>query len=503
MRAIFVVGLLLLLFGCLETKDLKTVGEAIQNFSASLDERTFVYDIGNRPTGPVKRTIAELDVPSPDAYTIYGRTNLTVRECVIMEEGYNKARCLWNAAIYLNDSSICERAGEDYIRGCYYRYAIGAENASACDLSGSGPVVKQCRRMVAVYTGNASLCGYDNTEIQGKETAERCKTFAASGKLVGKKECKDEIVPMVLVESPYFADSIGWLAKNHPGEKVLSWWDYGTPMDCMGLKSVVSNKNLDDPNILETAHIFIAGNESELASFMKANGVRYLMIDSELISGGNSLGGKYGALNYLSCVQNGETDIEANIGDSECESDHLWESVVISNLQCDISKNKTGYLAYKIYQKITDIERYTHYYPYTCINPTKEEYKEFCNSSVTVEPVYCIGETKLADGSTVFVPYHLNETNPDNSLKLNRAFLELPVQINSTYHFGDAVSVTFFYTSDKIWLENDSISDGYQDRTTAFYDSVIYKAFFLNSLEGFEKGYEDPSGSVKIFELKE
>ena len=47
------------------------------------------------------------------------------------------------------------------------------------------------------------------------------------------------------------------------------------------------------------------------------------------------------------------------------------------------------------------------------------------------------------------------------------------------------------FTHDKVWVVNNTLTSGWEDRTTKFYDSNFYKAFFLKQLDGFEKVYEN------------
>ena len=68
----------------------------------------------------------------------------------------------------------------------------------------------------------------------------------------------------------------------------------------------------------------------------------------------------------------------------------------------------------------------------------------------------------------------------------------MPIQGNNQF--------VVVYTKDKVWLENGNITDGWNDRKGRFYDSVLYKAFILQELEGFDKVYDN--GDVKIYRLK-
>jgi hypothetical protein len=61
-------------------------------------------------------------------------------------------------------------------------------------------------------------------------------------------------------------------------------------------------------------------------------------------------------------------------------------------------------------------------------------------------------------------------------------------------------SYNALYTKDKIWLYNNTITDGYEDRKGRFYESPLYRAFILNDLPGWDKVFDN--GYVKIYKRK-
>lgn len=491
----------LLLFGCFEVTE-EQVKELTQ---PDPDERTFLLDLGQPASWPVNQTIVNSDYSQGSAYLHYGRDNLTINECLALSDQSPKTLCLTDAAIYLNDISICEKLSGDNEIFCYYYFATQTVNATACDkvqLSYPGGVsMEKCKRHVALFTGDASLCSYNEAEQDGELKMELCQYFA-NQKTATSSDCHDELVPAVLTESTYFGKSIKWLNEYHEGEKVLAWWDYGLALKCAGMDAVTSKEYMDDPNIPYTAHLFTDAEESELVSFMGENNVNYLLMDTELISSpGRYLGGKYGALNFLSCAWSNETDEDTLITTSQCEKDHLWESVFVTSRSCDISANETGFLAYNLFYEDNSGNRsIATYYPSFCLNPDASG-AAACDAFYRAEPVYCIGNTVLSDGGNAYAPYKLNETE-NGRLKLQKGAMLLPLELVDSHHFGDATQVTMFYTYDELWMENGNATSGYEDRTTDFYDSVLYKALFLESVNGLEEVYTESTGAVKIFALE-
>jgi asparagine N-glycosylation enzyme membrane subunit Stt3 len=302
--------------------------------------------------------------------------------------------------------------------------------------------------------------------------------------------------------SEYWIDSMEWIKNNtEPGARVTSWWDYGHWINYFGDRNaVIRNEHLSQSMIGAVADGYISATPDELRTWMLAHDSKYALFDIELVSGGGSLGGKYGALNYLACAYNNKTTVAQQPGESACESDQLWETVVVSQNPCTISNltGKTGFIAYKVYSGNIQLVNY----PDFCIQPTDPNVIGYCRDALSAVPVYCAAPVTLANGQQTLGTYYLNETNPNGDLKVNKAVLQLPRQLPTTYHFGPAVEATLFYTKDQVWLDNGQVVSGYSDRKGKFYDSAIYQAFFLKELPGFTLVYESPGGgAVKIYKI--
>ncbi|MEM3540712.1 MAG: hypothetical protein QXF86_00690 [Candidatus Bilamarchaeaceae archaeon] len=306
--------------------------------------------------------------------------------------------------------------------------------------------------------------------------------------------------------SDYWISSMEWIRYNtEPNSRTISWWDYGHWINFFGQKNTVLRNEHSSLNMIyRVANAYTEGDENDLLQTMKDYGAGYALFDIEILASSSGFGAKYGALNYLGCVYVNRTNVSYWPGQSICEIENLWETIYVSpNKPCVISKtsNKTGYVASKVYilgQKGEMI--YTPYYPNECIGEVKDEIKQFCNYGVKLEPVYCVGEVELANGQKTTGTYYLNKTYPNGDLKLNKALLTFPFTIEKAYGYGTLFGFTTIYTKDKIWLENGTIVDGYEDRKGHFYDSNIYKALVLNKIEGFEKVYDN--GAVKIYKPK-
>ncbi len=301
----------------------------------------------------------------------------------------------------------------------------------------------------------------------------------------------------------YWVNSMEWISNStEPDARITSWWDYGHWINYLGQRgAVLRNDQHASPQMVgEVAHAYIAGTPEELKSFMEAHSSRYALFDIELIAANGQLGNKYGALNYLSCAQDNLTSVADAPGSSQCESDHTWETIFISQTPCVISSltNRTGLTAYEMYAG----QQYISYYPPNCETPTSASDIAYCQDFIRAVPTYCVGNVTLANGQSTYGTYYLNETYPNGDLKINKAFLQMPYQIPTTSHMGPVTGATLFYTEDPIWLENGVVKSGYEDRKGKFYDSNLYRAMFLGDLPGFQLVYSTPDGgSVKIYEI--
>ncbi len=312
----------------------------------------------------------------------------------------------------------------------------------------------------------------------------------------------------------YWIESMEWLRYNTgDGSRTTSWWDYGHWINYFGLKdAVLRNEHRSHQMIGEVAHAYISGTPEELASFMRSHDSEYALFDRELISGGGQLGGKYGALNYLSCARNNKTDVTRRPGESICESKNIWEVLMVPDNPeghvCTISRHgdEKGVIGYRISIKQQGGAKvYLHDYPLgDCQLPFEDARQEIrCKDYIDLEPTYCLGNVVLADGANITGTYYLDKEYPNGDLKLNKGRLAFPKQLSSTYHLGDAILLTMIYDNAPVWLENGEVKSGYEDRKGNFYDSNIYRALFLGNVPGFEPVFSSTDNQVRIFKLKE
>lgn len=280
--------------------------------------------------------------------------------------------------------------------------------------------------------------------------------------------------------SQYWLDSMQWMRTNvNQSDYVISWWDYGHWTNFFAMKNtVLRNEHASTEMIQRTAYSFLHGSEKDLRDTMRLYGSHTALFDVEIIGSGDSkdnvvLGGKYGALNYLGCAWSNRTSVNLSPGSSECELEHLWEMAYVpltssTQKKCTISESSglAGVVGYSVSQ----------------------------SGAKPMEPKYCFAQVSIL-GQPRLVSYALGEKDANGDLRLKKASWRV------SSNDGNTAVVTAIYTKEKIWPDEDgNLTDGWADRTTKFYDSSLYKAYFLNELEGFDLAYSSPQ--IRIYKMK-
>ncbi|MFH1306930.1 MAG: hypothetical protein ABIH83_04750 [Candidatus Micrarchaeota archaeon] len=281
--------------------------------------------------------------------------------------------------------------------------------------------------------------------------------------------------------APYWLDSMQWIGENVEEEgRTISWWDYGHWINFFGeRRAVLRNEHASLEMIGRTANSFLHSDVKTLRQTMREYDSRYALIDVEILGNGADkrniiLGGKYGALNYLGCAWANKTTVEKWPGNSECEMEHLWEQLLIppeeQQSPCAISESQGmyGVVAYGIPRVV--------------------------GGQANPQPKYCAAQ-EFVNGQMLIRTYWLNETDESGKLKLQKANW-------MGYMEGQNIILTAYYTKDESWVdENGQYVSGWEDRSTEFYNSNVYSAFFLDELEGFDLVYNSPQ--IRIFRMKD
>ncbi|MFH0818133.1 MAG: hypothetical protein V1909_05900, partial [Candidatus Micrarchaeota archaeon] len=273
----------------------------------------------------------------------------------------------------------------------------------------------------------------------------------------------------------YWLDSMDWISKNvGPNDAIISWWDYGHWTNFFGdRRTVTRNEHANSTMDLIVADAFVEGTSEDLKASMKKFNATHALFDIDLVS-------KWGALKYLSCVYNGQTNMSTGPGASSCDQIYDFEYIFIPtepglSERC-IVKGQTGqYLRLAV--------------------------SSFGNG-------YCVGQIDIG-GKQVMVLFNTNQSNlpsdfdtsPD-VVTINRA---IPLYMDRVQLQGRLYD-RFLATYPELWYDG---QPGLPDRKGKVYDSNFYKGFFLGRIDGFELVYPegDPGGlniqPVRIFKIKD
>lgn len=358
-----------------------------------------------------------------------------------------------------------------------------------------------CDKITSQGSYDADICGaaqdplgYASKGINYQYNFKLCYFSLVSNPF--SQASQSEITPIVLKcggkgnggIDTFWIEALEWM-KNSPDEKmrITSWWDYGHWTNFFGEKNtVLRNEHASTEMIGEVAHDYVDGSEEELKEFMLAHDSEYALFDVEIIIGNGAFGGKYGALNYLSCARDNLTDETQSPGTSICETEHLWETVLVPKTQqytqeCTVSEltGKKGITVFE--QQFAETEQ-----------------------GVTgfMAPVYCLSNTTLANGQATSAFYDLNKKYPNGDLKLNKAFIFAQTSSGNTEMDAAFNFYQLYYDKSNIWIENGQLVNGWEDRKGKFYDSNLYKGFMLGELEGFDLVFQSSDQMIKIYKIK-
>jgi len=242
---------------------------------------------------------------------------------------------------------------------------------------------------------------------------------------------------------------------------------------------VLRNEHRSKGMIGRIAHDYLDGTTQDLTATMNYYDSQYVLFDYELIGGlgGGGFGGKYGALNYLSCAHDNETSTAVSPGGSDCEFDHMPErllipKVLVAGTTCTISESqqRTGVVAYRITSRGVD----------------------------TSKPDYCVGDAIIATGEKLSGTYYIDRKDGNGDLVLSKGLLR------KVDEQQDAAIYEVAYTNQKVWPgQNGTAVDGMEDAKGKFYSSNLYKGMFLDDLPGFDLVYTSRNAEVKIYRMRD
>ncbi|MDD5317387.1 MAG: STT3 domain-containing protein [Candidatus ainarchaeum sp.] len=274
----------------------------------------------------------------------------------------------------------------------------------------------------------------------------------------------------------YWIQPMNWIRANVENDtRVVSWWDYGHWINFFGQKNALTrNEHVNTTIDLMVADKFVFGpkdsaqsGEADLAQFMRDYDAGYVLMDYDLVA-------KWGALNFLACVYNNETNMsfaasQGGPGASQCEADHRPETVYIP-----VDRSLSDYCSTP--------------------DPTIQLVRGISSFGAS----YCVYEEAQNGYNAPVVMFYEN-----NLSRQNKAILTSAQLVQNSQGKRYAAYTALYFREPRLWQDNVS---GWDDRKGEYYDSNFYKGFYLGELAGFEKVYEyaSPSGGmpyIRIYKL--
>lgn len=243
-----------------------------------------------------------------------------------------------------------------------------------------------------------------------------------------------------------WVDALEWM-KNNVGEqeRVLFWWDYGHWTNFFAQKKAVTRNDNGVPEMdLEVADAFVGNDSAKLIAYMRNHKARYVLFDFELIR-------KWGALVFLSCVQNMEIlDWQKGPGSSkDCEISHYFEFISLQGPDAN------------------------------CPSDAQQR------AGSSFGGAYCIGQDRAYAYEVAQTPRGLAATG-----KL------LPLSLESRYLVRQSDTNFINLNPDLSWLKDASGKAYLQSKLAG---AMFVQGFFARSIPGLELAYENDL--VRVYKL--
>ncbi|MGI0141130.1 MAG: hypothetical protein ACREBF_00550 [Candidatus Micrarchaeales archaeon] len=271
------------------------------------------------------------------------------------------------------------------------------------------------------------------------------------------------------VVSQQWLSALSWMKANVGpyAPRVLAWWDYGDWINWFGN----SNAVLRGDNAVATSDYATAAqyvlvnsdgvNSSTLSSYMNSIQAKYVLFDDQLMQ-------KWGALDYLACVNAGQTSLAYAVQQGQANG----QPYQLGTSQCELAHDPVYALV-----------------PATTNNINN--YCQFSNSSVQALKVIMLAGNNFLN-VTYCVPASLyNSVSPVHLYTTNGTMTNAMIIPSQTFFYGTIpLSGQTFADFLVVYLPNGP-NDTITDAPTQFYNSSYYKGFFFGKVKGFSLVYPE------------
>ncbi|MDE1828111.1 MAG: hypothetical protein KGH65_03055 [Candidatus Micrarchaeota archaeon] len=297
-------------------------------------------------------------------------------------------------------------------------------------------------------------------DILGAAANPNCNSLASSGNGIGYTLYCQQVSPAWLNATAWMKTNVGPYAP-----RILAWWDYGDWINWFGnSNAVLRGDNAVATEDYATAAQYVLSasdgvNATTLANYMTSIQSKYVLFDSELMQ-------KWGALDFLACVNAGQTSLGYAVQQGQLHG----QPYSLGGSACELNHDPVYALV-----------------PTTTNNINN--YCQFSNASFQALKVIMLAGNSFLN-STYCVPATIyNSAAPaylydGNGTKLNALIIPTATFFYGTVPVNGQTLADFLV----VYLPNGP-NDTITNAPSLFYNSSYYRAFFFGKLPGFSLAY--------------
>lgn len=307
-----------------------------------------------------------------------------------------------------------------------------------------------------------------------------CSSVANSGNSVGYSMYCNNVPDYWLAAMSWTRNNVGPYAP-----RILSWWDYGDWINWFGnSNAVIRGDNSVAQTDYQVAAEFVLGpsdgfNSTQMAHYMDTIQSKYVLFDDQIVP-------KWGALDFLACIDTNQTSYSYAVSQGKAES--TPQPYALGTSPCETTHD-----------------------PAELIVPANASISDYCPTSNTTTPdlesevilgnsptniTYCVPVSFLETGKPTYL---LNQNGTKTNAILSTQLFEGVTQISGQ----------LFYIFIVIYAPNGP-NDSITDAPSEFYNSNYYKGYFLGYMPGFTHvyphnftgiNYVNSTEKIQIFEV--
>ena len=286
-----------------------------------------------------------------------------------------------------------------------------------------------------------------------------CATINSQGNSIGAEMYCNQV-------PGYWINATDWMKQNVGpyAPRVLSWWDYGDWINWFGnSNAVLRGDNAVAKLDYATAAQYVFGNNdgynsTELRNFMNGNQSGYILMDNQLVP-------KWGALDFLACINTNQTSMQYAIS----QGAKVGAPYQLGTSPCELSHDPA--------------------FIYIAINQNINNYCQFGNSTnEALKGILVVGNSPL--NQTYCVPIRFLQNGNytylynTNGSRTNLMLASEPVLFGGASNISGQTFISFM-----VLVAPNGPNGTITDAPSLFYQSNFYKGFFLGHLNGFTLAY--------------